>query len=85
MKKSFVKLLTVVVLVASLYACEKKENKNQSLSSNITYSRADSMIIREGIEAGDSTRAYFLIDSLAQTGDLNELGVIGSETIIFDV
>jgi signal transduction histidine kinase len=32
------------------------------------------MILREGIDAGDTARSYFLIDSLEKTGDLNELG-----------
>ena len=80
--KSFTKLFAIVVLTASLFACEKRESKNQSLSSLPTYSWADSMVIREGIEAGDSTRAYFLIDSLRQTGDLNELGVVGCSLLV---
>ena len=82
MMKSFVKLLTIVALAVSVFACQKNESKHQSLSSHITYSWADSMIIREGIEAGDSTRAYFLIDSLAQTGDLTELGVVGCSLLV---
>ena len=44
------------------------------MSSHPTYSWADSLILREGIDLRDSARAYFLIDSLEQTGDLNELG-----------
>ena len=73
MSKSSIIPLLVIVFIASLFACDKREGKKQ-LSVHPTYSWADSMILREGIDAGDTARSYFLIDSLEKTGDLNELG-----------
>ena len=73
MRKTYLIPLTIIALIASLFACDKREGKKQ-LSVHPTYSWADSMILREGIDAGDTARAYFLIDSLEKTGDLNELG-----------
>ena len=73
MSKSSIIPLLVIVFIASLFACDKREGKKQ-LSVHPTYSWADSMILREGIAAGDTARSYFLIDSLEKTGDLNELG-----------
>ena len=63
----------IIALIASFFACEKREEKNQQLV-HPDYSWADSLILREGIDAGDTTRCYFLIDSLEQTGDLSALG-----------
>ena len=73
MRKTYLIPLTIIALIASLFACDKREGKKQ-LSVHPTYSWADSMILREGIDAGDTARSYFLIDSLEKTGDLNELG-----------
>ena len=73
MSKSSIIPLLVIVFIDSLFACDKREGKKQ-LSVHPTYSWADSMILREGIDAGDTARSYFLIDSLEKTGDLNELG-----------
>ena len=73
MRKTYLIPLTIIALIASLFACDKREGKKQ-LSVHPAYSWADSMILREGIDAGDTARAYFLIDSLEKTGDLNELG-----------
>jgi len=73
MRKTYLIPLTVIALIASLFACDKREGKKQ-LSVHPTYSWADSMILREGIDAGDTARSYFLIDSLEKTGDLNALG-----------
>ena len=73
MRKTYLIPLTIIALIASLFACDKREGKKQ-LSVHPAYSWADSMILREGIDAGDTTRSYFLIDSLEKTGDLNELG-----------
>ena len=75
MNKSFSILLLVIALMASLFACEKREEKKQ-LSIHPDYNWADSLILREGINAGDTMRSYFLIDSLEKTGDLNELGAL---------
>ena len=63
----------IIALIASLVACDKGDGKKQLLF-HPNYSWADSLILREGIDAGDTARSYFLIDSLEQTGDLNELG-----------
>ena len=71
--KSYIPLFIIIALIASLVACEKGDGKKQLLF-HPTYSWADSLILREGIDAGDTARSYFLIDSLEQTGDLNELG-----------
>jgi signal transduction histidine kinase len=73
MRKTYLIPLTIIALIASLFACDKREGKKQ-LSVHPAYSWADSMILREGIDAGDTARSYFLIDSLEKTGDLNELG-----------
>ena len=73
MRKTYLIPLIVIALIASIFACHKKDGKKQ-LSLHPTYSWADSLILREGIDAGDTLRAYFLIDSLEKTGDLNELG-----------
>ena len=73
MRKTYLIPLTIIALIASLFACDKRGGKKQ-LSVHPTYSWADSMILREGIDAGDTARSYFLIDSLEKTGDLNELG-----------
>ena len=73
MRKTYLIPLIVTALIASLFACDKKDGKKQ-LSLHPTYSWVDSLILREGIDAGDTLRAYFLIDSLEKTGDLNELG-----------
>ena len=73
MRKTYLIPLTIIALIASLCACDKREGKKQ-LSVHPAYSWADSMILREGIDAGDTARSYFLIDSLEKTGDLNELG-----------
>ena len=73
MRKTYLIPLTSIALIASLFACDKREGKKQ-LSVHPAYSWADSMILREGIDAGDTARSYFLIDSLEKTGDLNELG-----------
>ena len=75
MNKSFSIPLLVIALMASLFACEKREEKKQ-LSIHPDYNWADSMILREGINAGDTMRSRFLIDSLEKTGDLNELGAL---------
>jgi hypothetical protein len=75
MNKSFSILLLVIALMASLFACEKTEEKKQ-LSIHPDYNWADSLILREGINAGDTMRSRFLIDSLEKTGDLNELGAL---------
>ena len=75
MNKSFSIPLLVIALMASLFACEKREEKKQ-LSIHPDYNWADSLILREGINAGDTMRSYFLIDSLEKTGDLNELGAL---------
>ena len=72
-RKTYLIPLTIIALIASLFACDKREGKKQ-LSVHPAYSWADSMILREGIDAGDTARSYFLIDSLEKTGDLNELG-----------
>jgi serine phosphatase RsbU (regulator of sigma subunit) len=71
--KSYIPLFIIIALIASLVACDKSDGKKQLLF-HPTYSWADSLILREGIDAGDTARSYFLIDSLEQTGDLNELG-----------
>ena len=71
--KSYIPLFIIIALIASLVACDKSDGKKQLLFYP-TYSWADSLILREGIDAGDTARSYFLIDSLEQTGDLNELG-----------
>ena len=73
MRKTYLIPLIIIALIASLFACDKRGGKKQ-LSVHPTYSWADSMILREGIDAGDTARSYFLIDSLEKTGDLNELG-----------
>ena len=75
MNKSFSIPLLVIALMAFLFACEKREEKKQ-LSIHPDYNWADSLILREGINAGDTMRSYFLIDSLEKTGDLNELGAL---------
>ena len=72
-KKYYVIPFIIIALIASLVACDKGDGKKQLLF-HPTYSWADSLILREGIDAGDTARSYFLIDSLEQTGDLNELG-----------
>ena len=72
-KKPFITPFVVVALIASLFACDNKQGKKQMLL-HPNYSQTDSLILREGIDAGDTVRTYFLIDSLEQTGDLNELG-----------
>ena len=71
--KSYIPLFIIIALIASLVACDKSDGKKQLLF-HPNYSWADSLILREGIDAGDTARSYFLIDSLEQTGDLNELG-----------
>jgi hypothetical protein len=73
MKKYIINPFITITLFVSLFACDNKKGNKQMLL-NPTYSWADSMILREGIDAGDTVRAYFLIDSLEKTGDLNELG-----------
>lgn len=73
MKKYIINPFITITLFVSLFACDNKKGNKQMLL-NPTYSWADSMILREGIDAGDTARAYFLIDSLEKTGDLNELG-----------
>ena len=72
-KKSYITLFIIIALIASLVACDKSDGKKQLLF-HPNYSWVDSLILREGIDAGDTARSYFLIDSLEQTGDLNELG-----------
>ncbi len=72
-KKYYIIPFIIIALIASLVACDKSDGKKQLLF-HPTYSWADSLILREGIDAGDTARSYFLIDSLEQTGDLNELG-----------
>ena len=72
-KKSYITLFIIIALIASLVACDKSDGKKQMLF-HPNYSWVDSLILREGIDAGDTARSYFLIDSLEQTGDLNELG-----------
>lgn len=74
MMKTYTRLFAIMALAVSLFACERGNEKKHSLSSHPVYSWADSLILREGIDLRDSARAYFLIDSLKQTGDLNELG-----------
>ena len=69
-----IKLFSVLVLAVFFFACDRKEDQTHSLTVAPTYSWADSLVLREGIDAGDTLRTYFLIDSLEQTGDLNELG-----------
>lgn len=68
------KLLYLVVLLTAVIACEKGEKKKQSALLHPTYSWADSLVMREGLDPADTARTYFLIDSLEQTGDLSELG-----------
>ena len=72
-KKYYIIPFIIIALIASLVACDKGDGKKQLLF-HPNYSWADSLILREGIDAGDTARSYFLIDSLEQTGDLNELG-----------
>lgn len=63
-----------MILFFSLFACERREPKRFELTYHHNYNWADSLILREGIWAGDSVRANFLVDSLRRTGDLNKLG-----------
>lgn len=73
MKKNLISLLAIAALVFSLFACEKKESVKLVDFEQPEYSKADSLIWG-ALDADDSTRVTFLIDSLQKTGELNEMG-----------
>ena len=81
-------MLVAIGLLFSIYACEKRESREQTDLSQPNYSRADTIFL-DAISAFDWNKLYYdsdstrervieslnqIIDSLVQTGDLNELG-----------
>ena len=83
MKKTKIQFLIVFVLVAFLFACGENDNKKQSLFWVPTHSWVDSFIFNSYDEVSDTARAYFLIDSLQQTGDLSEMGAQTHRLIVY--